>query len=206
MTAERVEGLPRRFLPAFLLLSLARDGTSYGYELYETVSSLGLSADLAAVYRGLRTMQQRELVTSQWVPSDSGPDRRLYSLTDAGRIAAAAAAEELAAARDSLVAALESFDLRASGGPTRGAATSAAVGGGVTGRVAAGGVAGRVAAGGVAGRVAAGGVAGRVAAGGVVGRGVAGGGAVGGGVAGRVAVAGGAVGGAADLLRRGSRR
>lgn len=110
MAAEQADGLPRRFLPAFLLLSLERDGTSYGYELSETVKSLGLSADLAAVYRALRTMQQRDQVTSEWVPSLSGPDRRLYALTDSGRSAARAAAQELAAVRDGLAAALESFD------------------------------------------------------------------------------------------------
>lgn len=110
MPTEAGEGLPRRFLPAFLLLSLERHGTSYGYELYETVKSLGLSVDLAAVYRGLRAMQQRDQVTSQWVSSLSGPDRRLYSLTDAGRASAAAAAEDLAQVRDGLISALESFE------------------------------------------------------------------------------------------------
>ena len=110
MPAESSEGLPRRFLPPFLLLSLERDGTSYGYELYETVRSLGLSVDLAAVYRALRTMQQRELVTSEWVASLSGPDRRLYSLTDSGRASAAAATEELAQVRDGLISALEHFE------------------------------------------------------------------------------------------------
>ena len=110
MPAEHREGLPRRFLPGFLLLSLERRGTSYGYELYETARSLGLAVDLAAVYRALRTMQQRELVTSQWVPSVSGPDRRLYSLTDSGRAAAVAAADELTAVRDGLIFALEYFE------------------------------------------------------------------------------------------------
>ena len=110
MATEKGEGLPRRFLPGFLLLSLERDGTSYGYELYETVRTLGLAVDLAAVYRALRTMQQHELVTSQWVPSLSGPERRLYSLTDAGRASAATAAGELATVRDGLISALEHFE------------------------------------------------------------------------------------------------
>ena len=121
MPANKSEGLPRRFLSGFLLLSLERDGRSYGYELYETVRSLGLLVDLAAVYRGLRTMEQRDLVTSQWVPSVSGPDRRLYSLTDSGHHAARDAARELAAVRDGLVSALESFDgPAADGGPLGG--------------------------------------------------------------------------------------
>ena len=110
MPTEAGEGLPRRFLPAFLLLSLEREGTSYGYELFETVKSLGLSVDLAAVYRGLRTMQQRGLVSSQWVSSLSGPDRRLYALTDSGRHGARAAATELATVSDGLIAALDYFD------------------------------------------------------------------------------------------------
>lgn len=109
MSSEPTEGLPRRFLPAFLLLSLHWDGTSYGYELCEGIRSLGVSADLAAVYRGLRTMQQRDLVTSTWVPSDTGPDRRLYSLTEAGRTAATEAMDELSNVRDGLNAALEYF-------------------------------------------------------------------------------------------------
>ncbi len=109
VATESSEGLPRRFLGAFLLLSLQRESTSYGYELCETVKSLGLPVDLAAVYRALRTMQQRDLVTSKWVDSVSGPDRRLYSLTESGRVAAQSALVDLTTARDSLIAALEHF-------------------------------------------------------------------------------------------------
>jgi len=109
VATESSEGLPRRFLNAFLLLSLQREETSYGYELCETVKSLGLVVDLAAVYRTLRTMQQRDLVTSQWVGSATGPDRRLYSLTESGSIAARNALVELTTARDGLIAALEHF-------------------------------------------------------------------------------------------------
>ena len=109
MVTDAADGLPRRFLPAFLLLSLRWNGTSYGYELCEAVRSLGVSADLAAVYRGLQTMQRQDQVTSTWVPSDTGPDRRLYSLTPAGRAAAQEAMEEMTSVRDGLSAALEHF-------------------------------------------------------------------------------------------------
>lgn len=109
MDIEPGERLPRRFLPAFLLLTLERDGTSYGYELWDTARALGLAVDLAAVYRGLKTMERRGLVTSAWARSASGPDRRLYSLTDAGRRAAADAGCELASIRDGLVAALDAY-------------------------------------------------------------------------------------------------
>jgi PadR family transcriptional regulator PadR len=107
------EAIPRKYLPAFLLLSLERAGTSYGYELAEMVGERGLTVDLAAVYRALRTMDRRGLVSASWEPSESGPDRRVYALTDQGRVAAAAAAIELTALRDALSAALERFDLPA---------------------------------------------------------------------------------------------
>ena len=113
MSTETNDGLPRRFLPAFLLLTLDRFGTSYGYELCENVQEQGLAVDLAAVYRAMRSMQQHDLVTSTWARSESGPDRRLYSLTDAGHDAAIAASAELAAIRDGLTAALDRFAVTA---------------------------------------------------------------------------------------------
>lgn len=109
--ATPTEGIPRRFLRAFLLLVLDDRGTSYGYELCEMVQARGLAVDLAGVYRGLRTMQQHDLVTSSWAPSENGPDRRLYSLTDAGRQAAAAAAGELIDLRDALNDAIVGFGI-----------------------------------------------------------------------------------------------
>lgn len=101
--------LPRRFLRAFLLLALDRDGTSHGYELFESVAARGLVVDMAGVYRDLRAMEQHDLVRSDWEPSDAGPDRRVYDLTAAGRVAAEGAAEELATIRDGLTAALLDF-------------------------------------------------------------------------------------------------
>ncbi len=103
--------LPRRFLPDFLLLSLRSLGRSYGYELCQSVQAKGLSADLAAVYRLLRTLQRKELVASTWEPSESGPDRRVYVLTGAGQDAAQEAATRLSTIRDGLTVALAGFEL-----------------------------------------------------------------------------------------------
>lgn len=102
--------LPRSFLRSFLLLALDRVGRSYGYELFETVQAQGLITDLAGVYRALRSMQRHGLVTSVWEPSASGPDRRVYALSDEGRRAAAEAARELQGVRDALSAALSRRD------------------------------------------------------------------------------------------------
>ena len=106
-TAAGAEGpLPRSFLRSFLLLALNRGGRSYGYELFETVQAQGLATDLAGVYRALRAMQRHNLVTSVWEPSASGPDRRVYALSDEGRRATDEAARELLGIRDALSAAL----------------------------------------------------------------------------------------------------
>ncbi len=102
-------GLPRRFLKSFLLLALHEAGSSHGYELFETVRQ-DLQADLAGVYRTLRTMDRRGLVTSRWEPSNSGPDRRVYTLSDSGQDAAIEAGRTLRGIRDGLSAALDCFE------------------------------------------------------------------------------------------------
>ena len=77
--------LPRNYLRPCLLLLLA-EGTSHGYELLELVEALGVDrVDPGGLYRSLRAMDEEGLVRSAWQPSTSGPARRTYELTDAGR-------------------------------------------------------------------------------------------------------------------------
>lgn len=99
-------GLPRKFLRPLLFLGLSRAERSYGYELAEAVRGYGLSIDMAGIYRELRSMEQHDLLGSSWEPSESGPDRRVYELTDVGRAEMAVAVDELRQARDLLSAAL----------------------------------------------------------------------------------------------------
>lgn len=76
--------LPRRFLRPVLMLLLAEE-PSHGYDLLEKVNELGLEkADAGGLYRTLRTMEQEDLVESWWEPSESGPPRRSYQLTEEG--------------------------------------------------------------------------------------------------------------------------
>ena len=112
-TDRQAEIVPRRHLEAYLLLTLRSDGRSHGYELCETVKSHGLSVALAGVYRALRSMDRRDLLSARWSPSDNGPDRREYVLTDAGRDAAATAGHELARLRDALSESLDAFGVTA---------------------------------------------------------------------------------------------
>jgi poly-beta-hydroxybutyrate-responsive repressor len=78
-------GLPRQTL-RFSLLVLLAEGHAHGYELLDQVDELGhRHVDPGGCYRSLRAMEQEGLVFSWWEPSQSGPARRTYALTDEGR-------------------------------------------------------------------------------------------------------------------------
>ncbi|OPL17699.1 MAG: hypothetical protein AVO35_08510 [Candidatus Aegiribacteria sp. MLS_C] len=77
-----------RFLEPCLLLLLHR-GESYGYQLLENLERFGFSdspADSSTIYRILRSLEDGEFVTSRWTEGDSGPARRVYSLTGRGDV------------------------------------------------------------------------------------------------------------------------
>ena len=77
-------GLPRNFLRPCLLLALA-ESPSHGYELMDAVAGLGLRpTDPGGLYRTLRAMEQDGLIRSWWQPSENGPARRTYTLTEDG--------------------------------------------------------------------------------------------------------------------------
>ena len=86
---------PRSWLQPFLLLALEQ-WQSHGYELIRRMSSFGFETlDRGSVYRTLRQLEKDGLVTSGWDTSKDGPARRLYTLTDAGRLYLEACAASL---------------------------------------------------------------------------------------------------------------
>jgi len=110
--SETVAGaLPRHYLKPCLLLLLA-EGPSHGYELLEQVRRLGIQgAEPGGLYRYLRSMEKEEVVSSWWEPSQAGPARRTYILTDAGRRALLASVDSLRDVRQLLVDLLDRYDL-----------------------------------------------------------------------------------------------
>ncbi len=67
------------------LLAYLRRWNAYGYQLVQELAKSGLpSFDSATVYRTLRQLERAGLVSSFWDTSESGPARRMYSLTKAG--------------------------------------------------------------------------------------------------------------------------
>lgn len=67
------------------LLAFLRRWNAYGYQLVQELGKSGLpSFDSTTVYRTLRQLEKAGLVSSFWDTSESGPARRMYSLTTAG--------------------------------------------------------------------------------------------------------------------------
>jgi PadR family transcriptional regulator PadR len=71
--------------PALLLL--LRDQPAHGYELNDSLAELvpGRRVDMGNLYRTLRALESRGLVSSEWDAEAPGPAKRRYELTDAGR-------------------------------------------------------------------------------------------------------------------------
>lgn len=78
-----------------MALVVLREESSYGYELMERLKEFGFGdISAGALYRTLRQMETEGLCKSEWNVSESGPARRVYSITDAGEEYMAAWAEE----------------------------------------------------------------------------------------------------------------
>ena len=86
-TTQEAQFRPRLHgdLLASSLLAFLRRWNAYGYQLVQELARAGLPAfDSTTVYRTLRQLERAGLVSSFWDTSESGPARRMYSLTKAG--------------------------------------------------------------------------------------------------------------------------
>jgi poly-beta-hydroxybutyrate-responsive repressor len=89
-TEPNVDVKPRLhgdMLTTSLLAFLKNWNGSYGYQLAQRLSEAGMpDCDSGTIYRTLRQLEKTGMVSSWWDTSESGPARRLYSLTQAGDI------------------------------------------------------------------------------------------------------------------------
>lgn len=86
-TARWVGGTswPRGYLRPCLLLLIAEEA-AHGYDLLDRLEALGTPAiDAGTLYRALRAMERDRVVESRWEVSPTGPARRTYRVTTAGR-------------------------------------------------------------------------------------------------------------------------
>lgn len=98
-------------LLASSLLAFLRNWPAYGYQLARELAKAGLPAfDSATVYRTLRQLERSGLVSSFWDTSESGPARRMYSLTKAGEAFLNLWLDVLSHYQDILQSALDSYE------------------------------------------------------------------------------------------------
>ena len=92
------------------LLAFLKNWNAYGYQLSQRLAESGLpDFDSGTVYRTLRQLERTGLVSSFWDTSESGPARRVYSLTKAGEIFLTGWVEGLQKYQSVLSAALEGW-------------------------------------------------------------------------------------------------
>ncbi len=75
-----------RFAEPSVLL-LLRERPVHGYELLEQLPELnGERVDMGNLYRFLRLLESEGIVRSEWDDDAPGPSKRVYELTDDGRV------------------------------------------------------------------------------------------------------------------------
>ena len=71
------------------ILTVLAKQAAHGYKLVKQIADMpilrGRKPDPTGIYRFLKTMEDRGLVNSTWNVSESGPAKRLYKLTPAGK-------------------------------------------------------------------------------------------------------------------------
>jgi DNA-binding PadR family transcriptional regulator len=82
------EGTYKKGLLSFWLLLLLLQRKAYPYEMKAAIKELSqnsISADENSIYRALKRLAQSGIVDSEVHPSESGPNRRYFFLTDLGQ-------------------------------------------------------------------------------------------------------------------------
>jgi poly-beta-hydroxybutyrate-responsive repressor len=74
----------REMLIPYVLLAVSLQ-RAHGYWIEAYLRGLGFLVEMSTLYRSLRQLERDGLLHSGWEPGPSGPARRVYFLTDAGR-------------------------------------------------------------------------------------------------------------------------
>jgi PadR family transcriptional regulator, regulatory protein PadR len=93
----------RRGTLEYCVLALLHGGERYGFDLVRQLGQVdGMTTSEGTVYPLLGRLRRDGLVATTWRESPSGPPRRYYQLTPAGRKALDAFAAEWASFRDAV--------------------------------------------------------------------------------------------------------
>ena len=76
--------LPKNFMTPWVLLVL-KQWNLHGYLIMQQLNQMGFTeVDHATLYRELRRLEKEGFVASEWETGNSGPARRVYSITATG--------------------------------------------------------------------------------------------------------------------------
>ncbi len=93
----------RRGVLPYCVLAMLRDTPLYGFELVRALGGIdGMVTGEGTIYPLLARLRRQGLVETTWQESTSGPPRRYYRLTAAGRTAITEFAEAWTLLRDSV--------------------------------------------------------------------------------------------------------
>jgi PadR family transcriptional regulator PadR len=93
---------PRDILAPFVLLAVSLQ-RSHGYVIEDYLRALGLfGITMSTLYRTLRQMEKDGFLESTWEPGPTGPARRVYTITDTGRVWLDSSAAMLGAYRETI--------------------------------------------------------------------------------------------------------
>lgn len=85
------KSLSRLSQPTILMLLAANDKPMHGYIIVQQSANTpmfgGRKPDATGIYRALKRMEEAELVHSWWDTPEEGSAKRLFELTDKGRLA-----------------------------------------------------------------------------------------------------------------------
>ncbi|MGM0405453.1 MAG: PadR family transcriptional regulator [Thermoplasmatota archaeon] len=79
---------PERRWVQFLILRVVCEKPMHGYGVIKRIEELSEGRHViksGTMYTTLRRMEKKGLLKSSWEESDSGPDKRVYSITQEGR-------------------------------------------------------------------------------------------------------------------------
>ena len=88
MLLEQWESVYKKGLLTFWLLLLLDERPMYVFEMKQELAAASedsITADEKSLYRALRRFEAMGLVESTWQPSDVGPRRRYYHITELGQ-------------------------------------------------------------------------------------------------------------------------
>jgi poly-beta-hydroxybutyrate-responsive repressor len=93
---------PRDIVAPFVLLSVSLQ-RAHGYVIEDYLRALGLfGITMSTLYRTLRQMEKDGYVESTWEPGPTGPARRVYTITESGRVWLDSSAAMLTAYRETI--------------------------------------------------------------------------------------------------------